>query len=42
MNIVFAIVVGVHVPKFIYGQNLYKQANATTTKWKLWRAGLEN
>ena len=40
INIVFTAALLVDVPKYIYGQYLYKEANACTTKWKLWRAGL--
>ena len=41
INIVFTVVVFVHVTKYIYGQHLYEEADACTTKWKLWRVGLE-
>ena len=37
----FTVVVSIHVPKYIYGQHLYKQANACTAKWKFWHEGLE-
>ena len=40
MNIVFAAAMSVHVPKYIYGQYLYEEADACTAKWKLWRVGL--
>ena len=30
----------VDVPKYIYGQHLYKEADACIAKWKLWHAGL--
>ena len=38
--IMFIAIVLVHVTKYIYGQHLYKEADACTAKWKLWRAGL--
>ena len=38
--IMFTVVVLVHVTKCIYGQHLYKEADACTAKWKLWRARL--
>ena len=41
INIVFIAVVVVLVPKHIYGQYLYEQANVGTAMWKLWRAGFE-
>ena len=41
LNAVFIAVVSVHVPKYIFGQHLYEQANACTGKWTLWHAGLE-
>ena len=41
INTVFTPTVAVLVPKYIYGQYLCEQANAGTTMWKLWRAGLE-
>ena len=40
-NTVFTAAMGVLVPKYIYGQYLCEQANASTTMWKLWRAGFE-
>ena len=40
INIVFIAALHVHVTKYIYGQHLYKEADACTTKWKLWHAGL--
>ena len=39
-NIVFIAAVLVSVTKYIYGQHLYKEADACTAKWKLWRVGL--
>ena len=36
----FTVVVLVHVTKYIYGQHLYKEADACIVKWKLWRVGL--
>ena len=41
INTMFTVVVSVHVPKYIFGQHLYEQADACTAKWKLWRAGLQ-
>ena len=41
INIVFIATVAVLVPKYIYGQYLYEQANASTPMWKLWRAEFE-
>ena len=41
MNIVFTKAMSVHVTKHIYGQHLYEKADNCTTKWKLWRVGLE-
>ena len=38
--IMFTAAVLVHVPKYIYGQHLYKEADACTAKWNLWRAGI--
>ena len=38
INIVFIAVVVVLVPKYIYFQYLYEQANAGTAMWKFWRA----
>ena len=40
LNIVFIAGLSVHVTKYIYGQLLYKEADACTAKWKLWHAGL--
>ena len=40
INIVFTAALLVDVPKYIYGQPLYKEADACTAKWKLWHAGL--
>ena len=40
INIVFAAALLVDVPKYIYGQPLYEEADACTAKWKLWHAGL--
>ena len=40
INIVFIVAVLVNVTKYIYGQHLYKEADACTAKWKLWHAGL--
>ena len=40
INTVFTAAVVVLVPKYIYGQFLCEQANASTAMWKLWRAGL--
>ena len=37
----FTAAVFVPVPKYIYGQHLYKQANACIGNWKLWGVGLE-
>ena len=39
INIVFIGAMAILVPKYIYGQYLYEQANAGTAMWKLWRAG---
>ena len=33
----FIVAVAVYVPKYIFGQHLYKQANVGTVKWKLCR-----
>ena len=41
INTVFTAAVAVLVPKYIYGQYLYEQANVGTAMWKLWRAGLQ-
>ena len=41
INTVFTAAVVVLVPKYIYGQYLYEQANASTAMWKLWRVGFE-
>ena len=41
INTVFIAAVVVLVPKYIYGQYLCEQANAGTTMWKLWCAGLQ-
>ena len=38
--IMFTNAVCVHVTKYIYGQHLYKEADACTAKWKLWNVGL--
>ena len=38
--LVFTATVAVLVPKYIYGQYLYEQANAGKAMWKLWRIGL--
>ena len=38
--IMFTAAVLVHVTKYIYGQQLCKEADACTAKWKLWRARL--
>ena len=38
---VFIATAAVLVPKYIYGQCLYEQANASTAMWKLWRVGLQ-
>ena len=38
--IIFTIAVAVHVTKYIYGQQLYEEADACIAKWKLWHAGL--
>ena len=40
INIVFTVAVLVRTTKYIYGQHLYEEADACTTKWKLWHAGL--
>ena len=40
INIVFTAAVVVHIIRYIYGQHLYKEADACTAKWKLWRVGL--
>ena len=39
--IMFIVAVLVHVTKYIYGQHLYKEADACTAKCKLWHAGLQ-
>ena len=41
INTMFTAVVSVHVPKYIFGQHLYEQANACTAQWKLWPVGLQ-
>ena len=41
INTVFIVVVVVLVPKYIYVQYLYEQANAGIAMWKLWRVGFE-
>ena len=41
INIVLIPALRVHITKYIYGQHLYKEADACTTKWKLWHAGLQ-
>ena len=41
MSTMFTTIVFVHVPKYISGQHLYKQAHAGSTKWKLWRAAMK-
>ena len=38
--IMFIAIVLVHVTKYIYGQHLYKEADACIAKWKLWHTGL--
>ena len=40
INIVFIVAVLVNVTKYIYGQHLYKEADACIAKWKLWHARL--
>ena len=35
INIVFIAALRVNVTKYIYGQHLYKEADACTAKWKL-------
>ena len=40
INIVFTVAFLVDVPKYIYGQPLYKEADACTTKWKQWHVEL--
>ena len=40
INTVFTAAVAALVPKYIYGQYLYEQANAGIAMWKLWCAGL--
>ena len=41
INPLFIAAVVVLVPKYIYGQYLCEQANASTAMWKLWRARLQ-
>ena len=41
INTTIMAAVFVHVPKYISGQHLYEPALACTTKWKLWRVGLQ-
>ena len=41
-NIVFIAALLVDVPKYIYGQPLYKEADACIAKWKQWHARLKN
>ena len=41
MNTISTVPVAIYVLKYIYGQYHFEQANAGTTKWKLWRVGLE-
>ena len=41
VNIVFTATLFVDVPKYIYVQPLYKEADACLAKWKLWCGGLE-
>ena len=40
INIVFIVALLVDVPEYIYGQPLYKGADACTAKWKQWHARL--
>ena len=40
INIVFTAALLVDVPKYIYGQPLYKEADACIAKWIQWHAGL--
>ena len=40
INIVFTVVVLVHITKHIYGQHVYEEADACIVKWKMWRVGL--
>ena len=40
INIVFTAALLVDVPKYIYGQHLYEEADACIAKWKLWHAEL--
>ena len=40
ISIVFIAALRVHVTKYIYGQHLYKEADACTAKWKLWHGEL--
>ena len=40
INIVFIVALHVHVTKYIYGQQLYKETDTCTARWKLWHAGL--
>ena len=40
INIVFIAALRVHIAKYIYGQHLYKEADACIAKWKLWLARL--
>ena len=42
INTKFIAAVFVHVPKYVFGQHLYEQADACTAKWKLWSARLKN
>ena len=41
INTIFTAVVVFLVSKYIYGQYLYEQANASTAMWKLWCVGLQ-
>ena len=41
INTVVTATVDVLIPKYIYGQYLCEQANASTAMWKLWHAGLQ-
>ena len=41
INTVFTAAMAILVPKYIYGQYLYEQANAGIAMWKLWRARFE-
>ena len=38
--IIFTAAVLVHITKYVYGQHVYKEADACTAKWKQWHAGL--